>query len=373
MPSLAKTAWWHVRKMSITQISVLSFLTISGVIDQSAGATLLKEAVIKGINQPDLGWMPDAQMKSTLEAMKAASVESVRVVLTPPYDKSIAVAEYASKLGIKVLLNVNLNYSTYYPVGVKPTQLSSTVAWPLHNLDAERFATAVSHIWWKLDAADVKLVGIELGNEINWAGYNADLLPGGDGRSLDANTAPALAAMVASLEAYRRTIEALRALRSKSKVNGEVPLIFSGLAIVPAGYSPESRVGLRVANSYVRASCAHRSNEPSRRSGYPFLSRFGGARRSADDVEAEALTYCKAAGLPCWVTEMGVSLASQSCILPPVAENAYEAAIDRLRVASKEIQLAGIYLYNWSSEKQSYSVSRCGGILKPAKDFFNHN
>jgi hypothetical protein len=85
----------------------------------------------------------------------------------------------------------------------------------------------------KLEEKGIVLAGIEVSNEINWAGFNADFPLPGQGRIFgpsDLTNDPEAQQIAKGLLLYVKSLEALKDVRDHLKLNQHTPIISAGLA-----------------------------------------------------------------------------------------------------------------------------------------------
>jgi hypothetical protein len=85
----------------------------------------------------------------------------------------------------------------------------------------------------KLEAKGIVLEAFEPGNEINWAGFNADFSLPGEGRALgadDLKNDPEGKRVAKGFLQYIKLLEALKEIRDHSKLNQHTPIITTGPA-----------------------------------------------------------------------------------------------------------------------------------------------
>ncbi|BCP53268.1 hypothetical protein K32_18850 [Kaistia sp. 32K] len=317
------------------------------------------EAAEIGFNRVNLGWKQPAERKTIIDAMKRSGVASVRLSLSAPIGQSIDAVRMANAAGLRVLLEISLNNRAFYPDGTKRRSAKgrSFDVYRLSDLDPERYRKVIRDTLAKLDKAGVKLVGVEPGNEINWAGYNGDLAVGADAKSDPAKVADGLARYV---EIVRVTREELQ----KTKFNRDAKLISAGLSDMPVPFS--RRVGLEIvpAPEWTSRMQAQGLDQWVDAYGIHVYPGSTGSTESRDGLVREALSFCgtAAAGKPCWITEWGVANTSPRC---PIDDDTRAAQVDQVRsIIDADIEAGKVgaaYYFDWDSGTP-YSVWRCGGL-----------
>jgi hypothetical protein len=107
---------------------------------------------------------------------------------------------------------------------------------PLSECDPYGFTAAFKPVLDQLEAAGVRLAGLELGNEPNNPRFNGDLPNPGSGRVLglaDLNNPrdPEGPAIAAGFRIYIQVAAALKEIRDHSKLNQQTPIVAAGKLI----------------------------------------------------------------------------------------------------------------------------------------------
>ena len=131
-----------------------------------------------GINRLNLAWLSRSDQERVLGEMAANGITHARLSLSRPVDKSIEGLEIASRLGIRILLEVQLTNKSYFPETARPRTGFGRI-WDVHRLselDLDRYRMGLRDALRRIDALGIRLEAIEPGNEINFSAYNGDLL-----------------------------------------------------------------------------------------------------------------------------------------------------------------------------------------------------
>ena len=132
---------------------------------------------IEGVNNVHLGWDSPDRRAEVIDDMARAGVASVRVDLIPPYSASLDALDALSQRGMSIELVVSLSGGQLVaarPV-LRPGHGSIYTVAPLSQLDPQFFKTQYGALWTEIVRRRIRLVAIEVGNEINWAAFNGDL------------------------------------------------------------------------------------------------------------------------------------------------------------------------------------------------------
>ena len=175
------------------------------------------------------------EQEATLRALQAAGVRVIRAGI-PDNDQGLAFAQRAYAHGIKIewLLGVYPDPGTQWPKlpdAYKGKGLWS--GWPLSTANADTFKAHIGAELAKLESKGVVLAGFELGNEINWTGFNADFPLPAQGHVLnekDLANDPEGRKIAEGYLRYLKTLAALKDLRDHSTLNRRTPIISGGLA-----------------------------------------------------------------------------------------------------------------------------------------------
>jgi hypothetical protein len=324
-----------------------------------------------GVNRLNLAWLSRSEQERVLGEMAANGVTRARLSLSRPVDKSIEGLEIASRLGIGILLEIQLTNKSYFRETARPRTGFGHIwdVYRLSDLDLDRYRMGLRDALRRIDALGIRLEAIEPGNEINFSAYNGDLLVYGHPGEPTPRSIADLADRAAFEQGLDKYLEAVKI--TGEEVRGTVHS--SDAAIVSAGLSdlsadwadkrgmerldPHEVIALlreRGIDSLVDAYGIH--VYPGQK---PAPALFDRVRRTLD--------FCRAdnAGRPCWVTEWGIANTAHDC---PVDDRKREDAVRAVRAAFQQMmdagQLTAAFYYDWDTE-QSYSLWRCGR-LSPA-------
>ncbi|CAN7495716.1 glycoside hydrolase [Neorhizobium sp. LjRoot104] len=325
-----------------------------------------------GINRVNLAWLSRDDQKRVLTEMAAGGVTHVRLSLSRPVNKSIEAIEIADRLGLRILLEIQLGNKDYYPQGARPRSGFGRIwdVYRLSDLDPGRFRAGLRAALQAIDDKGIRLDAVEPGNEINYSAYNGDLLvyhkPGG--------RTPRSAAEIADRDAFERGldvyVEAVRITREELRAT----VHSRGAAVVSAGLS-DVGVGEADGRGMERLDPGEVVSLLREKGLDDVVDAYGihvypGRKRDAAlmrDVRA-LLDFCQprgATGRPCWVTEWGIANTARAC---PIDDREREGAIRAVRGAfaqlMEEKRLEAAFYYDWDTQP-AYSVWRCGA-LSPA-------
>ena len=324
-----------------------------------------------GINRLNLAWLSRAEQEKVLGEMAANGITHARLSLSRPVDKSIDGLEIASRLGIRILLEIQLTNKSYYPEAARPRPGFDRI-WDIHRLselDLDLYRAGLRDALGRIDALGIRLEAIEPGNEINFSAYNGDLLvyrePG--------ERTPRSVAELADRAAFERGLDKyLKALRITREEVGrtvhsrEAAIVSAGLSDLSADWADER--GMERLDPHEVIALLRKGGLDSLVDAYG-IHVYPGQKRDgalADRVK-DVLDFCRTVdtGRPCWVTEWGIANTARDC---PVDDSSREDAMRAMRSVFQDMmdegRLTAAFYYDWDTE-QSYSLWRCGR-LSPA-------
>ncbi|MBW9064327.1 glycoside hydrolase [Rhizobium herbae] len=324
-----------------------------------------------GINRVNLAWISRADQERVLKEIAASGITHVRLSLSRPVEKSIEALEMADRLGLKILLEIQLGNKDYYPAEVRPRAGFGRI-WDvrrLSDLDPDLYRTHLRSVLRRIDGMGIRIDAVEPGNEINYSAYNGDLVvyekPG--------RPTPRSVSEVANRPAFERGLDAYVAavritreqLRSTVHSRGAL-LVSAGLSDV--GIGEADRRGMERLEPGEFISLLRKRGINALVDGYG-IHVYPGRKDDAalGRYVTTLLGFCRpeGEGKPCWVTEWGIANPKLSC---PVDDRDREAAVRTVRRSFTELmekgRLKAAFYYDWDTQP-AYSVWRCGA-LSPA-------
>lgn len=348
----------------------------------SRGATAFAGEVAAaryGVNRLNLAWLERTDQERILREIADSGATHVRLSLSRPVAKSIDALEIANRLGLRILLEIQLSNKSYYPDSVRPRTGFGRI-WDINrlsDLDLDRYRVGLASALQRIDALGIRLDAVEPGNEINLAGYNGDLAvyekPGrATPRHLSELRDPE--AFGKGLDNY---VEALKITRDgvRASANSKAIIVSAGLSDM--GAKEADRQGMeRLDPGEVIALLKARGMDA-------LVDAYGihiyPARKdkaAITSIVTKLLDFCAPAdrGRPCWVTEWGIANTLRNC---PVDDREREGAMTAMRTVferfSEENRLNAAYYYDWDTQ-QNYRLWRCGALspagalaIEPAK------
>jgi hypothetical protein len=230
------------------------------------------------------------------------------------------------------------------------------------------------------------LEAFEPGNEINWAGFNADFFLPGEGRVLGMNdlTNDHEGKRVAQgFLQYIKLLKVLKDIRDHSKLNQQTAVITAGLADSDEGGWPKKRktdvVSIPTTLGFLRANGLDKLVDGYGIHSYPPCgnpgTREGAAKRRVylEHNASECQPPQSASGKPCWFTEWGVGGANRTC---PVDDKDKVKLVREVRDyyghLARQERLNGLIFYVWhgdwhAGQENPASAFRCGALTQSGR------
>lgn len=338
---------------------------------------LSAEAVesLHGINRVRIVWKQEQERRQILDEMAKAGVKTARMTLTPPFEQSLDAIVLANEEGMSVLIAVGLGSKPYYADHKGSLRTSYGRTWNaprISMLDEELFHRSIRESFAALDAAKVTLAGIEVGNELNWAHFNGDLIIYPNPNTPVAVSIDALQRRDDFLKGLDKYIEVLRIVREEAKAtkyNKDTPIISAGLASIDQAFADRRGYEYVATNAFIKELQKRGMDELVDAYGihtYPPMDTGPAGRKKAMD---KALSICAAPseGKPCWLTEWGLRNNQETCPLDDAKRaQAAREVMSWLEDYEKKRALDAAYYYDWDRD-ETLSVWRCGGLSETGK------
>lgn len=330
------------------------------------------DRILVGVNLWNEGFISPAARDAEIKEMAKDGVKVIRTGL----GTSTEFLKQAYQNGIRCAVWIEPTFGSK----AKPQGRWSRLA--LSEADPVGFKQAFKPLLDQLDAAGVRLAGIEVGNEINTSGYNADIPIPGSGRVLgiaDLNNATDAEAhsIAEGYQVYIKVLAALKDLRDHSKFNQRTPIITAGLAAPgrPAPKAPSWAGGVTVSLAdtiqFFRQNGADHLIDGYGVHVYPDGNPHKPVEARIASLDQDLFSECTPAK-PCWLTEWGIPNGSETC---PIDETSRTQAIQSVRSALKHFveqrRLTTILYYDWlnipGQKVESYAIFRCGALTDAGK------
>jgi hypothetical protein len=322
-----------------------------------------------------------------LDAMKAAGVDMIRTPLENyygSYNGSHNVFAAAIARGIGVHMNVTLNNPDLYPPGTQkrladPVRPSIYAFYQLSDLDPDLVETVMRAQLQRLEAAGVKLVAIEFGNELGNPSFNGDLKQTAQ-NSVLLGFDDLLNAATPETEQFdngiRRYIEALARVRlvlGEMVLNRDTPLVSAGLnnpGDCPAGRQlaiPWMAVEADGLLQYMRANGMDQHIDWYGQHAYYWGDAAMIHKLSSTLTMRQCTSPGDKIGKPCAITEWGwqwePQTADQKCPANNDTSRRRSFLDFRNDMAGYGDKVAMLIQYDWKGARYGIFNPVCGGLL----------
>lgn len=321
-----------------------------------------------GIAAANVAWAKPAAMHETMTGIAAAGFLSVRIGLKNPLAGTYRALDIAKAEGLKVLVTIPLIDGSVAAAGAEPRPRSPHFfpAYGLSAVDPARYEARVRDLLARIAARDLPVIGLEIGNELNWSGYNGDLPLLEGGRVIaKATDWPSAERQLfeAGLDRYVEVLARTQALLDADPRFQDIKLVTAGLADINAGFIR------KVGASYVAPALVY--DAFAARGLYTHVDAIGihlyEPLRNAADVgdrprmiatQLEDCGRADFAGHPCWITEFGAALPAKDCA--PADSRRIELMQPLLGYLKENASRVPIgFYYDWNEDK-GFSLLRCG-------------
>jgi len=335
-------------------------------------------SLVAGVNivNPERASVDD--QNALIAQLSAAGVRVVRCGISDDA-KGADFARRLASAGIAIELIVSLKF----PPGV-PTRAYQPREFPeMWGGPPLSFADpALSHAYFasllaRLAANDVALVGIELGNELNWTAFNPEFPLPGEGKTLgldDLAHDPEGQQIARGFVQYLKVMRELKAVRDSSSRYAQTPIMTAGFVDAGPPGKRNSRyddVSLAATFAFMRAHGLDDLVDAYAVHTYPGGHTPAARLQHLEDITvADCRPPGSAAGKPCWITEWGFPNPDESCPLDDAkrADRVREFMANFHELA-RAGRVAGEMYFAWDSDPWSktvdrLSVYRCGGLTE---------
>jgi hypothetical protein len=371
----------------ISQRGSRAVLFVSGCLLTCLG--IQAQDMVVGVNVVNPMRASMGNQNTLLNQLKAAQVRVIRCGVSND-GKGIDFIKRAAAHGIRIQLIVGPEYAPGAPSRLYQPQVYPGM-WgghPLSYADPTLSQAAFRKLFDSLDANNLELAGVELGNEINWAAFNPEFPLPGEGKILtlqDLLHDSEGKQIAKGLVQYSKVLAALKQVRDHSRLNRTTPIISSGLVSAKDGdklynNKKEDMVSLAATIAFLRAHGLDTLVDAYGVHSYPSSGQPGNpvaAAQRASRLNSVDLAECRAKGSPegkpCWITEWGFPNNNVSC---PPSEANRTLLIEEVRHAFDAVatdhRLLGIDYFSWDSDPWSNqvdpdSVYRCGALTESGR------
>jgi len=366
-------AWMHAKK-SNKALSRCLFITVVGLLFSGSCAGRTVDVAI-GVNVVNVDRLSPEQQDDMLKDIRSAGVTVIRSGI-PDTDSGVDFARRAYALGIRIDWIVSFfdAYQTGAPFRVyqKSSYPNMWAGHPLSSLDPVLFKTRFNGMLAKLEAAGVKLEALEVGNEINMAGFNADFPVPGESRQYglaDLDHDPIAQQIGKGYLQYLKVLEQVRDVRDQSGINRATPILTAGFGAYegpdgPLGNHAAGLVSVNATLDFLRAHGLDKWVDGYAIHVYPWSDHPGdisAAEGRSRRLTQYVLSRCQAAGStagkPCWVTEWGFKLRETAC---PAKDHERVALVKEMmadfRTYAQQGRLQGLIYFAWNTDPWAKST-----------------
>ncbi|MBK8160898.1 MAG: hypothetical protein IPK59_19755 [Rhodospirillaceae bacterium] len=357
----------HIRYLGL--LALIGALAIAaGIPARATGAD--PAAFSTGVATANIAWEKPAIIAATLGDIAEAGFTRVRIGLKNPLSGTYRALEEAKRADLEILVTIPLIDGAVAAKGAVPRPRTDGFfpSYGLSQIDLARYQARLEDFLAFADVHQIPLIGLELGNELNWSGYNGDLPLAARGHVIatEADWTPEQRALFAvGLDRYRAVIDITRTALAKNPALSKVKLISAGLADINSDFIVNSGA------TYVAPDLVYRAFDT--RDLFDHVDVVGihlyeplrfanslGARTDLIDSQLAPCGQNAFARRPCWLTEFGTALPQQECapddrrrieIMQPLLEY-----LDTPGNAERVPQ--GFY-YDWNDDA-GFSLVRCG-------------
>ena len=348
-------------------ISVLIALSVLWLSKSYAIQRLDLELVHFGVNRPTLIKLPEAQWKSTIDSMARHGVRLIRTGLVEPTNRVPDLVAYANGRGIDVLLVIPLWLPHFYmpETRIRPGNQAFHRVYPISAIDTTRFTKFWKEHRVQMRRRGARILGYQVGNEINGAAFNGDYPISRHARLLPLARCDIAEICDQIQRGFRVYVDVLRVIRESGDLD-EAALIASGLVKGSAdwarrneGYFSSFTQSISYlislgASRYVDAYAVH--IYPNLR-GKDLTLQLNDVARQVSSLIDEC-SRADSARPACWITEWGVPSKKIGCGTEPMRDAFLRAAFRTIKRQAATGRVAGAIYYDWDFDKR-LSIYRC--------------
>jgi len=284
-----------------------SFLVCAVVGTFALSSLARAQDVVVGVN----AWYrpPGMSQEEFIKQLADNGVKTIRISF--PGSVDFIIQAYSHGIGTLAIVPPH--------AGSKAKPRHSSFDIPLSECNPEEFTAAVKPMLDQLEAAGVRLTGLELGNEINISRFNGDLPDSGSGRMLGLadlnNPNDSEASTVASgYRTYIKIAAALKDLRDHSKLNQHTPIIAGASAHMSSrgSKSLDGKLAASLLDSikFLRQNGLDKFVDGYAVHVYPGLDPSRTTATRIASLGQDIFSECRA-DKPCWLAEWGIPNANQ--------------------------------------------------------------
>ena len=356
----------HMQRGILPALALLLCFATNG----SASASGAEGGASIGIATVNIAWEKPQDVKATFAEIADAGFSTIRIGFKNPVPSSYAALLAAKEAGLNVLITFPLIDGNVSAIDAVPRARAKRFfqAYGLSQVDPVRFQARLDDLLDFVAQRQIPVVGLEVGNELNWSGYNGDLplgkagIAATDWRDLPSDVA---ARFEAGVTRYRHLLEIARASLDAREALGGVKLVSAGLADINSGFIRQSGATYIAPHLVYEAYARQRLFDAIDIVGihlYEPLRAASDAAARSMMIEAQ-LAACGEAGFgdrPCWITEFGSALPQEICAPDDAQRIALlRPLLDRLAQPDGARAVPVAFYYDWNADK-GFALKRCG-------------
>lgn len=355
---------------------ILFVLQVVGVLDFASCAHGRQSRVeigyniVVGVNRTNLAWEGRLTQQNDIDSIAAAGIQAVRLTWRKPDEETFSIIEYAARKNVAVLLEIPTNDGTLAKQGAVPRAKFKNLPaiFRLSDFDPDILRLSLAELSAFLASGRPhNIIGIQLGNEINWAGFNGDLPVNDAGKAIekdgryssyyDKNFELGLHKYVIGLKILSEFIKDNKNLPGTSLLSGGISDIGDNFAKLYGGSAIDKvelfeKLEALGALKLIDGLALH------------IYAPFTESRDASDVVQkklmTEALSLCgrsRTYKLSCWVTEFGSASSLPSCVIDDSLRS--RQLLNFKQVVGENFGLIqGVFYYDWN-QSGNWDIYRC--------------
>jgi hypothetical protein len=359
------------------------FVTICLLFVAPAVHAAARDKVIVGVNIRGYGGVGEPQQDSKIAQLQGYGVRIVREGFPSSLDQRFnrfIITAYRHGIGTVAIIYPTLGGTQKHTSAIDVAAGRRWRTPALVDADPDGFRKAFTTQLAALEDAGVKLTALEIGNEFNTVGYNADFPAQSSGRVLGLNDLDnpndtEARRIAAGYLQYIKIMAVVKDVRDHSKLNKTTPIVTGGLANVglPGPQSFNRQLATSVTDTIAFLS-QHGVDQ--------FVDGYGVHAYSSGDPHQtiaqrisvlESIFHACTSVKPCWLTEWAFNNRDQSCpIHDDVRVQLVQAERVTLRHFVDEGRLAASLYYSWDGDfpgqkENMGAIFRCDLLTEAGK------
>jgi hypothetical protein len=327
-----------------------------------------------GVVQMNIGRVDDWQ--SRLDEMIRFGVKTVRLNAKAGREIDFKAIAYAQKNGMDVLMVIHLTDKDFFDLSTEKRSGGIMVKdqLPLSQLDLSLYEKHFRKIVKSLDDMQVSIPMIEIGNEINWTGYNGDMPTMKEGRIFQTTNelGPYKNQVYSGFRRYESVLKISKKVLMESNLQKNARIISAGLmssgSVEPLTpwfkRSGGTMLSLPLVNRIYDELGISKQVDGRGIHIYPVIKKNQKKFNTFDlirDIVDKASTQCSPSGEPCYVTEWGFNSDHNGCVGDDPREIEFR---DFLSALSCHSNFQGAWVFTWNAigdaDNDKKAISRCG-------------